>query len=186
MNPWDVLGQIFGTLLKFVPRVWWCPTFIAGVLFVRGKNIRPFGAGRVVWFPLWTTMLTCAVVRQVLDIDVQTVTTKDGHSVIVAGVATYRISDHVVYLTENFEAEHSLDEAIAAALRQVVVGKTWDEIHNNDRNTTDNALTREAGKMLEEFGVTVERVRLTSLSRAKVINVVGANMGYVPDDEDDE
>ena len=123
MNPLEILGQVMQTLLKFCPRVWWAPTFIRGVLFVRGKRIKSFGPGMVVWFPLWTTMETCATVRQVMDIDHQTVTTKDGKSVIVAGVCSYLIDDHVKYLTENYQAEHSLDEAIAACLREVVVDK---------------------------------------------------------------
>lgn len=185
MSPWEVLGTILQTLLKFVPRVWWCPTYVAGVMFVRGKHIVPFGAGRVVWFPLRTSMLTCPVVRQVLDIDPQTVTTQDGKSVIVAGVATYHISDHVTYLTENYETEHSLDEAIAASLREVIVDKTWEEVQANNRKTTDRALTKEAGAVLAEFGVTVERVRLTSLAQAKVINIIGDSLNVVPDEDEE-
>lgn len=184
MTPWEILGQLMATVLRFFPRVWWCPAYISGVLFVRGKNVRSFGPGRVVWFPLWTSMLTCATTRQVMDIDPQTVTTKDGKSAVVAGVCSYKIDDHVKYLVDNYEAEHSLDEAVAACLRGVVIGKTWQEIQENNRNTTDHALTREAALLLKEFGVTVERVRLTSLAQAKVINLVGGNLGVIPDEED--
>lgn len=187
MNPFEILGQLLSTALKFVPRVWWCPAYVGGVLFVRGTRIVPFGGGRVVWFPLWTDMLTCPVVRQVMDIDAQTMTTKDGKSVIVAGVVAYRITDHRKYLTENYQAEHSVEEAVAACLREVIVDRTWEEVHQNNRNMTDNALTREAGKLLEEFGITVERVRLTSMAQAKVINIVGGGpVGVVPDEEEGE
>ena len=186
MSPFEILGQLMSTVLKFVPRLWWCPAYVGGVLFVRGTRILPFGGGLVFWFPLWTTMLTCPVVRQVMDIEAQTMTTKDGKSVIVAGVVAYCISDHRKYLTENYQAEHSVEEAVAACLREVIVDRTWAEAHNNDRNTTDNALTREAGKLLEAFGITVERVRLTSMAQAKVINIVGGAVGVVPDEEEVE
>ncbi len=186
MNPWEILGQVLQYILKLFPRIWYAPSYVGGVLFVRGTKIVPFTGGRVIWWPFWTHMTTCPIVRQVMDIEPQTMTTKDGKSVIIAGVCSYHITDHKTYLTENFEAEHSLDEAVAACLREVVIGKTWDEIQNNDRKTTDNALGREAGKMLEEFGVTVERVRLTSFAQAKVINIIGNQLGVVPVDDDPE
>lgn len=186
MSPFEILGQLMSTLLKFVPRVWWAPTYVSGVLFVRGKKIVPFGAGRVIWFPLWTSMLTCANNRQVMDIDAQTMTTSDGKSVIATGVVAYKIVDPTKYLCENFEAEHAIEEIVAACLREVIVDRTWEEIHQNERNKTDHALTREASKLLAEFGIEVERVRLASMSQAKVINVIGAHMGIVPDEEEDE
>lgn len=187
MSPWDILGQLMQTILRFVPRVWFCPSYVAGVLFVRGKNIRPFKPGMVCWWPFWTSMLTCTTVRQVMEISAQTMTTADGKSVIIAGVVVYHITDPTKYLTENFEAEHNVDEAVAACLRSVVIDRTWDEIQANNRNTTDRALTKEAGEMLDEFGITVERVRLTSFAQAKVINLIGGDtVGVVPDGGDDE
>lgn len=171
------------TILKFCPRVWYCPAYIGGVLFIRGTKIKSFAGGRIIWWPFWTTMLTAPIVRQIMDIDAQTMTTKDGKSVIAAGVVAYRITDHRVFLTENFEADNSVEEAVAACLREVIVERTWAEVHENDRNTTDNRLTKEAGKLLSGFGIEVERVRLTSLAQARVINLVGGNVSYVPDED---
>lgn len=186
MTPWEIIGQLMTTILKFFPRVWYCPMYVGGVLFIRGTKIKPFTGGCVIWWPFWTSMLTCPIVRQVMDIEPQTMTTRDGKSVIIAGVCSYTITDHERYLTENYQAEHSLDEAVAACLREVVVGKDWGEIQANDRKTTDNALGRAAGGMLKEFGVSVERVRLTSFAQAKVINIIGNQMGVVPDDDEEE
>lgn len=180
MSPWDILGQLMATLLRFFPRVWFCPTYLAGVRFVRGKHHRPFGPGLVIWWPFWTAMLTCAVVRQVMAIHPQTVTTRDGKSVIVAGVVVYKITDPVLFLTENFEAEHNIDEAVSACLRDVIVNKTWQEIQDNTRNVADRALAKEAEALLSEFGIEVQRVRLTSLAQATVINIVGEGGGAFP------
>lgn len=187
MTPWEILGQLMGTILRFFPRIWFCPAYVSGVCFVRGKNVRPFGPGMLVYWPFWTTLLTCPIVRQVMTIDPQTVTTKDSKSVIIAGVVVYKILDHRTYLCENFEAEHNVDEAVAACLRSVVISRDWSDIQRNDYRTTDRALTKEASEMLAEFGIEVERVRLTSLAQAKVINIVGETaMGVVPDDDGED
>jgi len=188
MNPWDILGQLLATILRFFPRIWFCPTYVAGVKFVRGKNIRPLEAGAVVWWPFWTSMLTCAVKRQVMEIPAQTVTTKDGLSVIISGVCTYHVADHVKFLTENHEAGDNASEVVEAALIEVATDKTWNELLANDRNTTNRALTSEAGKLLADYGIEVEKVRMASLARAQVINIVGdgASIGIIPSEDDEE
>lgn len=184
MTPWEILGHLMGTILRFVPKVWWCPKWMVGVLFVRGKNVRPFGPGLVFWWPLWTSMLTCPATRQVMGIEAQTVTTRDGKSVIVAGTVTYKIVDWTTYLVDNFEADASVEEAVAAALRQAIVDRDWIEVKRNTRNKVDHALTKAAQEILEDFGVNVERVRLTSLAEARVVNVVGGGSGWMPDNEE--
>ena len=187
MSPWDILGQMMATLLRFFPRIWFCPTYIAGVLFVRGRNVKAFGPGAVIWWPFWTQMLTCAIKRQVMEIAPQTVTTKDGRSVIVSGVCTYYVADHVKYLVENHEAGDNAAEVVAASLIEVATGKTWDELLSNDRNTTSRALTKQAGELLADYGIEVERVRLASLAQANVINLVGqSTVGVVPTPTSDE
>lgn len=172
MNIFDLFGQLLGTIIRFIPRIWFCPAWMAGVLFVRGKHPREFGPGMVFWWPFLTSMLTCPTVRQVLEIRPQTITTKDGKTVIVAGVVTYRVKDVMVYLTENFEAETSVDEAVSSCLRDVIVDRTWEQVQNNNRNTIDRALTSTATELVSCYGIEIERVRITSMAPATVVNVV--------------
>lgn len=154
---------------------------MGGLLFVRGKHVKEFGPGLVFWWPFLTSMLTCPTVRQVLEIKPQTVTTDDGKTVIVAGVVTYRVTNVVAYLAENFEAETSVDEAVSACLREVIVDRSWDKIQDNNRKSIDTALTKSAAELVECYGIAIERVRLTSLAQATVINVVGdSRVGYLP------
>lgn len=171
MNPLDIIGFILHNFIRIFPRFWVAPAWQAG-LIVRGSHLRQFGPGIVFWWPLIHTMVTCVTVRQVMPIQSETLHTKDGISVIVGGVITYTITDVTKYLAENFNTDDSIAETTAACLREVVVSREMEELLKNSRNSVDNALTRSAGAMLAEFGVTVERVRLTSFSKAQVISVV--------------
>lgn len=171
MNPLDIIGFILHNFIRIFPRFWFAPAWQAG-LIVRGNHVRQFGPGLVFWWPIIHTMVTCVTVRQVMAIQTETLHTKDGASVIVGGVITYTITDVQKYLAENFNTDDSIAETTAACLREVVVSKDLEELLRNNRNSVDNALTRSAGSMLSEFGVTVERVRLTSFSKAQVLSVI--------------
>jgi regulator of protease activity HflC (stomatin/prohibitin superfamily) len=140
-------------------------------------RVRQFGPGWVFWWPLFHTMTTCVTVRQVMPIQTETLQTKDGQTVIVGGVVTYTITDVHKYLAENYDADDSIHEITAACLREVVTDKTLEELMKNSRQSVDNALTKSAASLLEDFGVTVERMRITSFAPAQVINVVGGTPG---------
>lgn len=172
MSPWVLLGELLSSVAKIFPRIWWCPVWMSGILCVRGKYVKKFGPGMVVWWPFWTTIETCSIVRQVLNIDVETITTKDDQSIIVSGIVIYRIEDYEKYLCENYEAESNIDEAVSACFRDVIVNKTWDEIQQSI-SKTDNMLTKKAALALDAFGIKIEKTRLTSMAKARVINLIG-------------
>jgi regulator of protease activity HflC (stomatin/prohibitin superfamily) len=121
-------------------------------------------------------METRPVVRQVMGLGTQTLTTKDGQAVIVDGLLVYSIKDLHTYLVDNWEAEDSIGEVGQAGIRKAVVGMEFDGIQKGMADV-DNRLTREAQKLLEPFGVEVELMRLTSFAKAHVVNLVGDPVG---------
>lgn len=186
MNPFNILGELLQHLLSFIPRFRVVPAWQGGVLFVRGSRVKEFKSGLVWYWPLWTVPLTAPVNRQVLSLEPETVTTKDGKACIIAGVITYQVTDVVKYLVENYDADESISEVASACLREVVVDQPLSEIQKNNRKKIDNALTKECKELLEGFGVEVERVRITSFAEAKVVNVIGTGLGVVPTEDEDE
>jgi regulator of protease activity HflC (stomatin/prohibitin superfamily) len=168
------ISDIWEFITSLFPHLEIVPATHSGVKFVRGKNIVEVSAGMVWYWPIVTELETVPIVRQVAKLDTQTLTTKDGFSVIVGGLIVYYVDDPIVFLTENDDADTSVDDACLTAIRDVVQTSTWDELRSTYRAVVDKKLTKEAGESLDIFGVTVERARLTELAKTKVISLVGA------------
>lgn len=181
MNPWSLLGQLMGTILKFVPRIWFCPKPMSGVKVVRGRHLRRFGyqededgkdVGRyvVVYWPFWTTIYVVNGARHVGFVDGISASTSDDVSVHAAIVVTYHVTDPVQFLVWNHDADSSVDEVVASCVQQIVKDREWGEIRTLDLG---ESLGETAGLLLEDFGIEVESVSVRSLARTKVLHVVG-------------
>jgi regulator of protease activity HflC (stomatin/prohibitin superfamily) len=164
--------QFFANLL---PRFFFCPAYLGGVLFVRGKPAHVIKRGLVFYWPFTTSLEVCPTTRQVLPISAQTCSTLDGKTVVLAGVLTFRVTDVTKFLAENYEADDAVAEAVSSVLRDVVSERQWDALQENNRNVVDNALKRKATEILQDYGVEVEKLRLTSLAPAKVLQIFGHN-----------
>lgn len=186
MNLFSVLGDLVNWLGSLLPRWGLVRSTEAGVVFHR-KGQRILKGPRLFWWlPCISEVEIVPVVRQVIDLIPQTLMTKEGKSVIAGAIVVYAVADVHKYLVENHDAERSLAEVANAALREAIVSKTLAEIQENDRKTMDNALTRAAKDHLAEFGVEIERMRLTDFSTAQIVNYVGAPLGMPPQEETEE
>lgn len=187
MDLLSVFGEFFHFLGTLFPRWHLIRSTEGGVVFRRNGERIVNGPRLIWWLPCVSDLETVPIVRQVIDLEPQTLMTKDDVQVVASGVVVYDIDDVRKYLVENYDAELSLAEVASAALREVIVGARLEEIQRNTRKTMDNALTKAAKEHLAEFGVRVERMRLTDFSKAMVVNYVGAGAGgYVPSEEEDE
>lgn len=174
MDVFTALGEGLHWIVSLLPRWQLLRSTEAAVRFGRTGNKTFKGPKLIWWLPCLQDLEIVPVVRQVIDLEPQTLMTADEQTVIAGGVVVYRITDVEKYLVENWDAEQSIQEVACAALREAIVGKKVPEIQENDRKKVDNDLTRKAKDHLEEFGADVERMRLTSFSKAQIINYVGA------------
>jgi regulator of protease activity HflC (stomatin/prohibitin superfamily) len=165
------IGDLVSWLVSWLPHLVQVRKTERAVKFIRGKTAE-IGPGLHLWWPITTEVEVRPVVRQVMGLGSQTLTTKDGQAVHVDGLLVYSIGDLHTYLVENWEAEDSLGEVGQAGIRKAVVNMDFDDIQRGMADV-DNRLTKEAQKLLERFGVEVELMRLTSFSRAHVLNLVG-------------
>lgn len=185
MNLLSVFGEFFTWLGSLFPRWELVRSNEASVVFGRGGEKVRRGPQIFWWWPCVSDVETVPVVRQVIDLPPQTLMTRDSQTVIAGGVVVYSITDVRKFLVENHDADESAAEVAGAALRDAIVGRDLQEIQANNRQTTDNALTRAARDHLAEFGVEVERMRLTNFSTAQIINYVGATPLALANDEED-
>jgi len=165
------IGDLVRWLTSWLPHLVLVRRTERGVKFIRAKT-KEIGPGLHFFWPITTEVEVRPVVRQVMGLGTQTLTTDDGQAVIADGLLVFSIADLHTYLVENWEAEDSLGEVGQAGIRKAVVGIAFADIQRGMADV-DNKLTREAQKLLARFGVEVELMRLTSFARAHVLNLVG-------------
>ena len=166
------IGELFSWFGSFVPRWLIVRSTEAGVKFRWGKHVHVLTPGIRWYWPAFTDVETETVVRQTLNLDAQTLMTADDKTVVASGVIVFKITDIIKFLVDNFDADEAIAEVAGSALRKFVISKTVEEIQKG-RADVDNSLTREAQKLLKDFGIEVEYARLVSFSTARVINLVG-------------
>jgi regulator of protease activity HflC (stomatin/prohibitin superfamily) len=169
----ETLSTALQMVTNLLPRLYFCPAYLGGVLFIRGKPAKQIDRGALIYWPFTTSLEVCPITRQVLPISAQTCSTADGKTIVLAGVLTYKVVDVSKFLADNYEADESVAEIVSSVLRDVVSEKDWSSLQDNNRNVIDNALKRKASDLLSSYGVEVERLRITSLAPARVIQLFG-------------
>jgi regulator of protease activity HflC (stomatin/prohibitin superfamily) len=184
MDIFSVLGQLLEVGMRFIPRPMIVRSTHKAVKFKWGRS-KIINPGWRWWWPITTEMDTVVVVSQPLELAPQTLMTKDGQSVVVGGVALFRIEDVNAYSVENYDADESMGEVAGSAIRDAVVAKTLAELQESDgRRAINKTLMSLAKQELERYGVVVEYFKLTDLSTCRVQNIVGASVAIpIPDDE---
>ncbi len=111
---------------------------------------------------------------------------KEGNTVAARGFARWRVTDVVKFAVDNDGTAEMLDDLLCAAIREVIITKTINEIQGNSRKTTDNALLREVRELTEDLGVEVLMVRLTTFTKTRVLSMLGDEAPTVVEDEDED
>lgn len=164
--------QVWTFLVSLVPHVTVVPLTHGGVKYVRGRHVRELKAGLNWYWPITTPIETHPIVRQPLRITYQVLRTSDGQTVYVSGLMLYRVTDVVKFCTELWDADTTIDDLCSAAFREVVTSRTLQQLQDNERKTTDNALTRECQKLVGGFGVELEYVRFADFAPCRVLALV--------------
>lgn len=164
------IGELVYWFASWLPHLVLVRKTERAVKFVRGKTSE-IGPGLHIFWPITTEVEVHPVVRQVLGLGAQTLTTQDGHAVVADGILVYSIVDLHAFLVENYDTEDSLGDVGQAGVRKAVVSRTFEKIQEA-RAEVDNLLTREAQKLLAPFGVEVEHLRLVSFAKATVVDLI--------------
>lgn len=164
------IGELVAWLVAWLPHLVLVRKTERAIKFIRGRTVE-IGPGLHFYWPITTEVEVHPVVRQVLPLGVQTLTTEDGATVIVDGVLAFTISDLTLFKVENWEAEDSVSDLSQAGIRKAIVGRTFEQIQKA-RADVDNLLSKEAQKLLQPLGVSVEYLRIVSFARATVLNLV--------------
>lgn len=109
------------------------------------------------------------VVPRTHDMPMQCFTLKDGTTVAVGPVITYRTNDVEKLLMEAEDAETAVRDAARGTIRETLQPFTWEQLL--DSNLTD-ILTKAVRKMAWKWGVEVIQVSLADVCKVKVLRVI--------------
>jgi len=180
MDLFSILGELFRSLLKVVPRLVLVRSTHAGVKFRYGTKVLRmdstngiFKSGLHFVWPLVTEHEIIPVVRQAIELPAQYLTTKDGATIAVSGTLVFEVSDIVKAMTETSDFEDDMSTIAAAHIKKTLMKFTFEEIKVNSEEV-DKRLTREMRSALRFAGVRVLEVCLSDFSKTRVLSLFGA------------
>lgn len=167
------IGQIAEFVGSLFPRLLIVQASHRAVKYVRGATVVALQPGLHWYWPLVTTVETCAVVRQVLNMPTQLLETADGVPVAVGGIVEYEITDPVRFLAECENGYESISSVATGAIRRVVTSLEYDD---RDGSSMDARLTKAVRRDLRGYGVRVHRARLSDMAKVRPIHLTGGLM----------
>lgn len=189
-----MIDSAFGWISDFVfwiasliPRWHFTRATHEGVAYIFGHKVKKWGPGPHFYWPLVTEIDEIPVVRQTMDLPEQTLTTKDGETVLASAVITYRVADVVVALSQQWDYEDTVMDLSQVALRDYICERDFDEIALK-RRQSGKQMGTQANDDLKDWGVEVINMRLQEFAKTKAISLHGSgNMVYdVPGSDEEE
>jgi regulator of protease activity HflC (stomatin/prohibitin superfamily) len=166
------IGQIFQTLLRFLPWLVIVPVTSGGVAFVHGRRIKEWKPGLHWYWPLVTTYKLMMTVRQTQRIQSKVIMTKDLKTVTVGALVTYYIDDVVAALAKIADLPSDIIERSQGAILAEVSERTMEEIQR-DRIAFNLSLTARVGEALNGYGVQVLQAQLSEFAPCRAFAING-------------
>jgi len=170
------IPQLLEWLLGWVPHMGRIQTYEAGVK-MSGPRVRELRntdrllgigpRGVFLWVPHFSELFRDNVVRKVVELPEQLLTTADGERVRAGGVLVYHITNVVTWLAENEDPEHGLLVDASRVMREWVRSMTFAQVQAfRPAKRGEDDLTKLAqAEMGADFGVRIRLLALASFAR---------------------
>lgn len=112
------------------------------------------------------------VVTRTVHLGAQSLTTRDGKSIVVSAIVTLSIADIAKALLEVESIEHAMIDACYASVCNHVEESTWEELHKDDAFKNLTRKCKAAGK---RYGLEIERVQLADLAICRTYRMVNSD-----------
>lgn len=155
---WEVVDQYNQGLLLRLGK--------AGRVLEPGLHFRwPFGIDRVI---------EDQVVPRVHRLPAQTVTLRDGSTVVVEPIVTFLVKDFRKFICEVENAEGAILDTVAATVRRRLASSTWEVLVDGERSENlEEDMTKAAKSKGRRWGIEILQVAFASLAKAKTIRLIG-------------
>lgn len=177
---------MFDKLLDFLISMWDKLTFFTivkqyqnGAWLRLGKLRKVVGPGLHFKIPIFDEIDSYHVLTTAMPLEAQSLITKDDIEVVVKGVIKYKTSDLSKFFTHVYDAVDAISDVSMGIIRNVISKKTWEECKEEN---IENEITKKVRIEAKKWGLEVETVTLSDLSRMRSFRFLGFNIK--PKDED--
>ncbi len=170
------IGEFVGWLVSWVPHLGICRATHGGVKFSRGKIVKEITPGLFWWWPITTETELTPTAQQTLNLQAQKLTTKDGKTVLIDVVVIFRVEDVIKALVETIDYEDTAADVALEAVTEIVIGLTFDELHEQLCGKVGTQITLRCRSYLKEFGIHVKKCRISDFATTMVYSVDGVGL----------
>lgn len=160
----DTIGLIWDYIVPYVVIM----EYQVGVQLRWGKYKRVINAGFYWKIPLADFIIIehCAITT--IGLPPQSLTTKDGKTVVVKGMIKYNIEDAHTYCLKVWDAQDALVDTACGIIKETVNERSWDELREGK---IDGLISRRVTSKMKEYGINVSWVTLTDMAEMKSIRL---------------
>jgi regulator of protease activity HflC (stomatin/prohibitin superfamily) len=105
----------------------------------------------------------------------QDLTTLDGKPVKLRAVVSYEITDVVTAIAKAYEVTDQIDDETMGLICRYTARKTLDELMD-DRTRMNREITSLVDRRMEEYGISIKRVQITSFISGRVLLHTGIDI----------
>jgi regulator of protease activity HflC (stomatin/prohibitin superfamily) len=169
------MGDLMGWLGAFVTDAWDLikPAYVVreyeGGIVLRNGNFKKDVTTGFHWkLPFFDEVILCLVATETLEVDSQSLTTKDDKNIVVKGIIKYEIRNPQKYLLKVRDVSDAISDIAQVKIKQIVMNKTWEEC----RGDIDKEITEAVKKEAVRWGIGVEYVGITTLAIIRTIRLI--------------
>ena len=177
MHALDWIGYIIEWIGNFIPRIAHIKKTHKGVMYTR-SGAKIVDAGMHVYLPLWTSLELYPIKRQTLNIPPQTLTTKNGETLLVAVAVIYYINDVYRALVGTYELQDTISDICQQSVKYCILQHSFDEIIQNQEEI-DEEICADISSSVIDYGVGIENAFITDIAKVKVLKIVSYNNNII-------
>ena len=159
-----------------IPSLWLVDPDESGVRTTCGTRVKDTPPG---WYLLWRVIQAAEkikVVPQVIDLRGQSITTKDGKSILISGAVQYKVTNARKAILEVYDYDSNLQNIALGVLARYVAAHTYDECR--EVGALEKEVLSGVRDAASGWGLRIMRCYLTDMCESRCIRVVGG--GIVP------
>lgn len=163
--------NMFDKIIDFIISIWDKLTFFQivkqyqqGAWLRFGKLRKVVGPGIYFKIPVLDEIDCYHVLTTAMTLDAQSVTTKDEKEVVAKGIIKYKIADLSKQFTDVYDAVDAISDVSMGIIKNIISKKTWEECKEEN---LDNEITKKVRTEAKKWGIEVEAVTLSDLSRMR-------------------
>lgn len=164
----DIIFQVWEKIIPFVI----IHEYQEAVVLRFGKYLKVIGKGMHFKIPYFDTIIEQHIAITTIGLPPQSLTTKDGQSIVVRGMIKYKIADVHNYLILVFDAKDAMIDTTCGIIRETINDKTWIDIQ---QGKIDNLISKRVITAMKDYGIEVLWVTLTDMAIMQSIRLFTNN-----------